>query len=254
MTGIKSSNQTNKIMKKTIILALTLCISFISNAQWNKIKGNGNIVEISRSVGDYDKIAASGFFDVFLVDGKEGKISLKGESNLLDYIVTEVKDGKLNLKTKKGVSLKPSSWKSNAITITIPIEKIDGIYLSGSGDIVGKTTLKSDQFEAAISGSGDIELEIEAKNLTTKIAGSGSIKLNGSASNFEIKVSGSGDVSAFNLKSENVSVAVSGSADVEVTVSNNLTARVSGSGDINYRGNPKHVDSKASGSGDISKG
>ncbi|MGI9550030.1 MAG: DUF2807 domain-containing protein, partial [Aurantibacter sp.] len=29
---------------------------------------------------------------------------------------------------------------------------------------------------------------------------------------------------------------------------------VSGSGDINYRGNPEKVDTKTSGSGDISKG
>jgi len=65
-------------------------------AQWGKrIKGNGNTITTDRSVGDYDAVALSGWFDVDLVDGKEGTITLEGESNLLDYVITEVKDGKL---------------------------------------------------------------------------------------------------------------------------------------------------------------
>ena len=37
-----------------------------------------------------------------LVDGTEGKLSIEGEENLLEYIKTEVKDGKLVIKVKKG--------------------------------------------------------------------------------------------------------------------------------------------------------
>ena len=46
-------------------------------------------------------------------------------------------------------------------------------------------------------------------------------------------------------------VTVSGSADVKVTVRGTLNAKVSGSGDIQYKGNPKKVVSKVSGSGDV---
>ncbi|MDG1774786.1 MAG: DUF2807 domain-containing protein, partial [Flavobacteriaceae bacterium] len=44
---------------------------------------------------------------------------------------------------------------------------------------------------------------------------------------------------------------VSGSADVTLTVKGTLNAKVSGSGDIQYKGNPKKVASKVSGSGDV---
>ena len=188
-----------------------------------------------------------------LVAGNEGEIKLEGESNLLEYIKTEVKNGKLSIKVEKGYNLKPSSW-NEGIRITVPVESINSIALSGSGDIVGKTTIKTDNFKTAMSGSGDITLDVEANSIDAAMSGSGDITLSGSTRDFEATISGSGDIKAYSLEADNVDATVSGSADIKVTANKMLKARVSGSGDISYRGNPEKVDTKASGSGDISKG
>ena len=238
-------------MRKTLTLALALLVGTISYAQWRKIKGNGKTVTIERSVGEYDYVALAGWFDVELVDGNEGEIRLRGEENLLEYIKTEVKDGKLTIKQRKGFNLKPSSW-NEGITITVPIESIDGVSLSGSGDIVGKTTLQSDNFKTSISGSGDISLTVEAKSIDASMSGSGDMNLSGKTTDFEVSVSGSGDIRAYDLAADFVDAQVSGSADIKVTATQMLKARVSGSGDITYKGNPKKIDTKSSGSGDIS--
>ena len=241
-------------MKKIITLSLVVAFTFSCSAQWGKkVKGNGNNVTIDRSVGDYDAIALAGWFDVDLVDGKEGEITLEGESNLLEYIKTEVKDGKLVIKVEKGVNLKPSSW-DDGIRITVPVETISSLALSGSGDIVGKKTIKTDNFKTAMSGSGDITISVEANSVDAAMSGSGDITLSGSTNDFEATISGSGDIKAYDLEADNVDATVSGSADIKVTANKMLKARVSGSGDISYRGNPDKVDTKASGSGDISKG
>ena len=247
---LKINNQ-KTIMKKLVTLSLVLC-SVIATAQWGKkVKGNGKIATIERSVGDYDAITLAGWFDVKLVDGKEGELLLKGEENLLKYIKTEVKSGKLVIKVEKGVNLKPSSWKSG-IHITVPVKSIDMLSLSGSGDIVGDTKIKSDNFKTNMSGSGDITIAIEASSVEATLSGSGDINLSGKTKNLDIRVSGSGDVKAYNLNAEYVNAQVSGSADIKVTAKQQLKARVSGSGDITYKGNPKKVESKTAGSGDIS--
>jgi hypothetical protein len=202
-------------MKKLITFALALGMIACTNAQWGKrVKGNGDYVTMERSVGEYDGVALAGWFDVELVSGTEGELTLEGESNLLEHIKTEVKNGKLVIKAENGMNLRPSSW-NRGIRITVPISSIDFVSLSGSGDIVGKTTIQADKFDASMSGSGDIR--------------------------------------AFDLEAEFVEATVSGSADIKVTANQSLDARVSGSGDIQYRGNPKKVHSKASGSGDITK-
>ena len=242
-------------MKKIITLTLALVAITTVNAQWKKVKGNGNVVTIDRSTDDYDKIAVAGWFDVELVSGTEGRLTIRGEENLLEYIKTEVKDDKLIIKVKNGVSLKPSSWgKNGGIYVTVPVEEVEEVSLSGSGDVVSSTVLKSDNFRTRISGSGDISLDVEAETVEASLSGSGDINLSGNAGNFEVRVSGSGDVKAYELNADNVEATISGSADVKVTANEMLYARVSGSGDIHYRGNPKKIDSKASGSGEISKG
>ncbi|MFK7812562.1 MAG: head GIN domain-containing protein [Maribacter sp.] len=241
-------------MRKLLSLSLVLLLTASCSAQWGKkVKGNGNMTTVERSVGEYDAIGLAGWFDVDLVSGKEGEITLEGESNLLEHIITEVKNGKLNIKVEKGYNLKPSSW-DDGIRITVPVQSIDAVALSGSGDIVGKTTIKTDDFRTAMSGSGDITLDVEANTIDAAMSGSGDITLNGSTRDFEATISGSGDIKAYNLEAENVDATVSGSADIKVTATKMLKARVSGSGDISYRGNPEKVDTKASGSGDISKG
>ncbi|BFP42401.1 head GIN domain-containing protein [Flavobacteriaceae bacterium GF1] len=238
-------------MKKTLTIVLAILTVTLSSAQWKRVKGNGKTVTIERSVGEYDYVALAGWFDVELVDGTEGQLTLKGEENLLEYIKTEVKDGKLTIKQKRGINLKPSNW-NDGITITVPVENVDGVSLSGSGDIVGKTVLKSNRFRTSISGSGDISLEIEATSLDASMSGSGDMNLSGRATDFEVSVSGSGDIRAYDLEADFVDAQVSGSADIKVTAKEMLKARVSGSGDISYKGNPKKIDTKSSGSGDIS--
>tara|TARA_R110001583_G_C5641885_1_gene407914 strand:- start:50 stop:784 length:735 start_codon:yes stop_codon:yes gene_type:complete len=243
-----------KIMKKLSVLLCAGLISLSCSAQWGRtIKGNGNNVTIERNTGNYDGVAVSGWFDVDLVSGNEGEITLQGEENLLEYIITEVKDGKLVIKTKKGVNLKTSSWKSE-IRITVPVESINTVSMSGSGDIVGKTTIKTDKFTTSMSGSGDITLDIDTGSISANMSGSGDINLSGNTTDFDATISGSGDIEAYDLEADNVNATISGSADIQVTAKKSIKARVSGSGDISYRGNPEKVDTKTSGSGDISKG
>lgn len=242
---------------KFIIPSITLGLALLAmgpnaHAQWGgkKVTGNGEYTTMKRSVGDYGSVSLSGWFDLELVGGSEGELTLEGESNLLEHVVTEVKNGNLVIKTESGYELKPSNY-GKGIRIVVPVEEISAVALSGSGDIISKTLLQAQEFSATMSGSGDIVLGVEAERLTATLSGSGDIVLSGKASNFRATISGSGDIKAYDLKASFAEATVAGSADIRLTVTEELVARVSGSGDIRYRGNPKKVDSKVAGSGDV---
>lgn len=233
---------------KTILLMLF--ISGALSAQWGKkIKGNGNVITVERTTADYDHIAISGFFDVELVPGQEGNLTLEGEENILEHITTKVEGNKLVIKVEKGYQLNPSWTKK--VSLTVPIEVISSLTLSGSGEITGKKIIKTDHFETTMSGSGDISLDIDAHSVTASMSGSGDMALSGKTRDLNVKISGSGDVEAYGLVAENVEAIVSGSANIKVTATQMIDARVSGSGDIDYRGNPEKVITKVSGSGDV---
>ncbi|MBC8754739.1 DUF2807 domain-containing protein [Kordia sp. YSTF-M3] len=242
-------------MKKTTVFIITLFLATtISHAQWGKgkrIKGNGNVTTITRTTSDYDVVAVAGSFDVELVNGTEGKITLEGESNLLEYIVTEVSDDKLKIKTKKGYNLRVSNGKK--LIITVPFKDLSVVALSGSGDVYTKNaTVRADKFKMALSGSGDVIIDVDAGDLTMAVSGSGDMTATGTADDARIKLAGSGDIHAYKLKARNADVSLAGSGDIRVNVTDFLKARVAGSGDITYKGRPAKEDTKVAGSGSIS--
>lgn len=238
-------------MKKLIILSLALMVSTITEAQWNKrIKGNGNMTTITRTTGEYDGVKCAGSFDYILVSGDEGKITIEGEENLLEHIVTEVKGGKLVVKTENNVNLS-TSW-NKTIKVTIPFRDINSVSLAGSGDLWNEDTIKTNSLEVSLAGSGDVIIDVEANAVEGNLAGSGDLTLKGSTNDLEVSLSGSGDIHAFGLDANNTVVSIAGSGDAEVVSNKSIKARVSGSGDIEYKGNPSKEDTKVSGSGSIS--
>lgn len=243
-------------MKKTIqSLCFCALLSTMSvSSQWSnstRIKGNGKIVTEKRNTTAYDEIKIGGSFDVELIAGQEGQISIKGEENLLSLIIVEVEGTALKIYPKKNTNISSSSGKG--IVVTVPFESISEVSMGGSGSIVGKSTIKADHFNTKLSGSGDIVLTIDANDVIASLSGSGDITLKGKATNYESKLSGSGDIGAFELEAINGNAAMSGSGNIRINCSNNLIARISGSGDIDYKGDPKTKDTKVSGSGRILK-
>jgi hypothetical protein len=237
-------------MSKYLSLIVVLIISSHLNGQWfgKKIKGNGNVVTTTRKVSDYNDISVGGSFDVSLVAGKEGELTIKGEENLFDYLITEADNGVLKIKWKKGISVRTNK----KFLITVPFEDIEGVSLAGSGNITSRDMIKSDFFKISLSGSGDFNLNLKVEELSSSVSGSGNIKLSGSADKLKCSIAGSGDFNAYELFSIEADVRIAGSGEIKIDVADKLKARVSGSGDIFYRGNPKFQDVKVSGSGTVS--
>jgi len=238
-----------KIMKKigTLSLVCFLAATMTLSAQ-KRIKGNGNLTTTERNVGSYDGVFVGGSFDVELVAGAEGKISIKIEENLLPYLVTEVKNGELVLNWKKGHTVK-STTKSKII---VPVKSINEVALGGSGNVYSSMTLNSSKLKVSLAGSGNVTLDVDTSTLSSNLAGSGNIKLSGTADAVACSLAGSGNIRASGLNASNVSSSISGSGDVHVGTVNALKVRVSGSGNVTYKGNPT-TDVKISGSGDVRK-
>ncbi len=239
----------NTLVKITLALTLTVFGVSESNAQWgSKVVGNGDITTKTISTESYDSVEAVGFMDVHLERGTEGKITVKTDSNLHEYVIVEVKNNALILKIKKNTNIKTRK----GVHITVPFQDISKISLVGSGDIDSKDVIKNENMDVSVTGSGDMILELDSNAVDAKVSGSGDITLSGRANELEVKLSGSGDFKGGQLKSNNTQAYVSGSGDIEVNAMKSIKARVNGSGDIEYSGNPETSDTKVLGSGSIS--
>lgn len=243
-------------MKKCILTALVLLFASTSvSAQWwsssEKITGNKEVVKQTRTISSYDRISVTGMMEVQLVAGKEGRIDIEAESNLMEFIETEVSGGHLKISVKKGVNLQPSN--NYPIKLLVPFESLEALSLTGSGHIRNSDVIKARDFKLSVTGSGNMNLNLVTENLEGSLTGSGDVKLRGNTREFKCSVTGSGDFLAYELKAEKVDANVTGSGDIQITVVTELNARVSGSGDITYKGNPEKQNFRTSGSGKVSK-
>ena len=98
------------------------------------------------------------------------------DSNLQEYIEIEVKDNVLKIKTKDRTNLSTKK----GVKVTVPVESISKIQLTGSGNLRSAAVIKANEFKLNVTGSGDAVLAIEASEVEARIAGSGNIDLSGS--------------------------------------------------------------------------
>ncbi len=239
-------------MNKVIILLL---ISFVgiqtNNAQswWNakKVKGNGNLVTEKRNVENFEAISLEGSFDVKLVSGNVGEISVAAEENLLPYIETYVRRNNLILKFKDNTNIRTTE----DITIVVPFDSLEAISLGGSGNIESFKAITSNAVAISIGGSGNIKAMIDAREISTAIGGSGNIILKGKTETLDCAIAGSGNIKAYDLETDNVNASIAGSGDILTYVNKILKASVIGSGSIYYKGKPEKIDSNSLGSGDV---
>lgn len=210
----------------------------------------------NRPVSGFHAVDVSGSYDVYITQGNAEAVKVEAPGDIIKLVLTEVKNGTLRIYNKENTNWRNifnhhNIFNNKKVVVYVTVKNIDGISLSGSGHVTFKDGLKTSNMRLQLSGSGNVQGKLTAKDLDAGISGSGSLKLSGSGENQNVHVSGSGNYSARDFNSANVNVSVSGSGNAAVYVSNSLNAHVSGSGGVHYGGNPKNVSKSKSGSGSI---
>ncbi|MGH8559428.1 MAG: head GIN domain-containing protein [Methylococcales bacterium] len=192
------------------------------------VKGSGVLGREHRTVGDFHEVVIHGGLDVDFTRDDDVSVSLSGDDNLLKVITTDVKLGVLHIGSKESYETK------------IPL----------------LATLTAPSLSALeINGSGDVKLnDLKEKTLTLNLNGSGDVQADGSTDELSVRISGAGNMDAKQLTSDNAVIQIVGSGDMEVNVKDSLDVSIIGSGNVTYYGNPKSVEPKIIGSGDVEAG
>jgi len=235
-----------KIYSALFVVQL-FCISAFAQNWWGKgaIKGEGPIIEKTLDVSDFTGVSLGISGNVILKQGNQTSVVVEGQQNIIDNIQTDVYGDVWRIRYDKNVR------NHKRVTIYITMPTLTEAYVSGSGGMKSKGAFSNlGDLELAVSGSGKLSLDVDAKTIESAISGSGDIHLAGNSHEMEVQISGSGELEGFNMQTKDCNIRISGSGECEISVAENLEVKVSGSGDVFYKGNPR-VRSKISGSGDV---
>jgi hypothetical protein len=231
---------------KQFLLSLFILGFFISNTAFAERE--------EREVPSFSEISLRISGTVHLEQGDRQSVRVEAKPSTLEEIITEVKGRTLVIRFKS-TNIFWRSFNPGRVDIYITVPEINALSVSGSGDVVADSNIKSRILDLAVSGSGDISLNnLDAERVKASISGSGDILIGkgGLADELAVAISGSGNVKAEDFEAKNVEAKIAGSGSCMVRAADHLKARVSGSGNILYKGNPQ-IDTSVVGSGKVKK-
>jgi Putative auto-transporter adhesin, head GIN domain len=240
-------------MRRIFFLASLLVLALAISAcdfDWDDddfgpcISGDGPVVSREFDLANFDAVNLSSSINVNITQGATQKVVVEGPLNHINVMNRNVSNRTWDVDFTRCVR------NANNVRVFITIPDVRSLRISGSGDLVSENILKISEIDLSISGSGRMDVGVDATNVISRISGSGNLLLEGKANNLEHTSSGSGDFRAFPFNTKRCDVRISGSGDVELTVSDDASVRISGSGDFRYRGNPR-ISSNITGSGRI---
>ena len=213
-------------MKKVILFAALFVLSTMAWAQDKQ----------SRSVEPFDYVSFGISGDLIIKQGNTFEVILEGDEEDLDKIETEVSSNKLRIRNKNNNW--NWNWNSGKIKVTVTLKEFTGLDVSGSGDAESVGVLKGEDVRLSVSGSGDMDIRLNAKEVDMSISGSGSISLSGNGTTSDLSISGSGKLDAEDFVVETVAVRISGSGSSRVHATKEIDSRISGSASVRYAGDP----------------
>jgi hypothetical protein len=228
------------------------------------IDGSGLRIEVERSAPDFRRIDLRIPAQCRVRVGEGPELRIAGDDNLLPLLTTEVEGETLVIAMRPGNSYRPEI----RLEIDIATPELEALHVKGSGDVEvdgihgaefeasvsgsGDLRLRGEagRFSSTVMGSGDVDLQVEAGELVLSVSGSGDFSALGLAERLEAAISGSGDMDLGRLEAREAHLRISGSGDMHVWATERLEIDVSGSGDVSYRGHPR-VQQRVRGSGDV---
>ncbi|HYK76343.1 MAG TPA: head GIN domain-containing protein [Daejeonella sp.] len=221
------------LFASSIIAILLLTTTGCS--QLGCISGSGNQISKVYSNEPFSLVKTSGSMKVILKEGPQ-QVRIIADDNIQERIRTRVSNRTLQ------IDLEGNFCNIGPITVYLSTPEWEGIKASGAVNISsdGKLNTTKD-FQIALSGSNNINLDLNAASVFTKSSGSSKVFLTGQAGSHAIDLSGSSTIDALDFVVGKCQIKSSGSTKARINVLNELEIKSSGTSDIVYRGKPTKV-------------
>ncbi|KPK85679.1 MAG: hypothetical protein AMS27_06690 [Bacteroides sp. SM23_62_1] len=230
-------------IKSIMVIALMVLVTHSLFAQ---IRGNQNPVRKSRSVSTFHSIVMEDGIDAYIQQGSSQNLEIETDENLHEYLKTEVNGGVLRIYFDREV------WNRKVSRAYITFVDLKLLTVSGGGDIKSSGNVKVGDIEITLSGGGDLDFGLEAKNLECRISGGGDAKIVGKAEAVVINISGGGDLD-LGAEAGTFDGTISGGGDADIALgaaTKTVKLNISGGGDLDLGTEAKNVTIGITGGGD----
>ena len=211
------------------------------------VKGNGEVKEEVRKVGEFSDVKVTSGMNVYFVQGEVPKVEVIADENLLEIIETRTEGGTLEIKALANI------WSATEKKVIVTINDIREIEGTAGSNIYTIGQLSLNQITLRASAGCNMRMDIAVRNADISISSGANIFLSGTAGELVARTSSGANLKAEDFKADTSDIKVSSGANVWVTTMKDLTAHASSGGNIFYFGTPGKTQTTSSSGGNISK-
>jgi len=237
-----------KTLNLKIILSGLVALSALSSCMLgNCIKGSGTEAKEDRKVATFTKIDVSGGYNIMLKQDSSLTLHITADDNLLKLIETDIEGDKLVIHSQKNICA------HHPVTIVIGVKNLEEVKGSGGIEVTSDGKLNVKDLDLNFSGAGKVNLDLNADHLNTKGSGATELNLKGQATSHTVSLTGSGKISALDFVVGTYDIETTGASDSKINVLNELDVHTTGASELEYKGNPAHVNTSKTGAASIKK-
>ncbi|HQQ94474.1 MAG TPA: DUF2807 domain-containing protein [Bacteroidia bacterium] len=200
----------------------------------------------TREFKAFNSVEVLGSVSVHFTFSDTGSIIVYAEEKELAQVETEVKNGKLVISNRGGKFTEP-------VKVYLKHNQLNAIECSGASSFKSSNAIKTDSLSVSLSGSSNVKIKTECRNIRSIESGASQLNLSGSASALFAELSGASSLSAYDLITETVKVNTTGASNAKVYSNLKVTAIAGGASSIKIKGDVKDVSAEASPSSSITR-
>lgn len=223
-----------------VFTGMTICVSAAKEKTKSEL----------RSVESFNRIHVSSGIDLYLTQGKDQKVRVEAEPDLIDKIITQVENGvlKICIRDKMNWDL---GWNLTR-KVHVTFVDLEELRASAGSDVYSQNPFKLKELKINSSSGSDVQIENLSAEFVSVVTSSGAdARISGKTIKLYADASSGSDLDCRELVSEDCEVRASSGSDALVHVTGSIKARASSGGDIQYTGRPSQRDIDESSGGDV---
>lgn len=193
----------------------------------------------------FDKIEVNCPAKITLSQSVTQSVALR--SNQPENVLTEVKNGVLH------IAYKPQKNRYTVSELEIAVPAIQSVQATGAAQIETEGLFRQDALSIELAGASQADLNIQSNTLSIISLGASQVELEGATDSLYVDLTGASQLESNGLVAQNVHIVCAGASQAEVHAVKTLWAQAAGASQIEYKGNPRILQSLSVGASQIKK-
>lgn len=225
-----------------LAVSVSSCV-FIENIEGYSPKGD---VKKTFDVENFDELDLGNAFEINVKQGSDFRLEAIGEQRDIDDLVITNTNGELKIRYSNALRL-----RRYRMQINIEMPTVKDVDFSGASQ-AKITGFDLRNLEIDLSGASKAEIDSKVQNFEIDLSGASELELFSDSESLDAEISGASILNAFNTKTTDATLDISGASRARVNVTNRLKVKASGASSVRYRGTPQ-VDKNLSGGSTVEK-